>query len=86
LFVLSDLDGFDLLPIIYWQSSGKVKKFSCVLWELEMLREYLILVSLHSISVTRGPRCRCEEGGLYGEGTNVSFWRSNARNMQSLAG
>ncbi len=45
LFVLSLLDGFEFLPVIFWQSSGKVKKFSCVLLRLEMLRESAILVS-----------------------------------------
>jgi hypothetical protein len=45
LFVLSLLDGFELLPVIYWQSSGKAKKFSCILLRLEMLREWRILVS-----------------------------------------
>ena len=50
LFVLSVVDRFELLPVIYWQSSGKVEKFSCIFSGLEMLRESTILVSLDSIA------------------------------------
>ena len=44
-FVFSVVDGFELLPVIYWQSNGKAKKISCIFLPLEMLRESAILVA-----------------------------------------
>ena len=50
-FVFPVVGVFEFVLLINWQSNGKAEKFSCVLWRLEMLREFEILVSFRSFQV-----------------------------------